>query len=120
MNDIPKHVESEKKSSYDGGGLTPAMIGGISGLTEGDKEDIVMLIIEALNSQWQNDIDREVCDGGVASIKYHLMKYPPLQRYPEYIVHHVLETSVYRAGILDMIFGRPVLMSNRDKATVII
>lgn len=28
MNDIPKHVESEKKSSYDGGGLTPAMIGG--------------------------------------------------------------------------------------------
>lgn len=100
--------------------LTIQQMHGIGSLTDKDREDITSLIIEAIISNWNKDLEKEVCNGGVEATKIHLMKYPPLQKYPEYIVDHVLEINVERAGILNMIMDRPVLRSGKERATVIL
>lgn len=100
--------------------LTIQQMHGIGSLTDREREEITCLIIEAIVSKYMADQDKEVCDGGVDAIEFHLMKYPALQKYPEYIVHHVLDVNVNRARILDSVLDRPVLMSAREKATVII
>lgn len=120
-NKIKDLVFSEKsKSTTNHDSLTSNQMHGIASLTDEERSEIVINIIEAIVNQTDIDLSREVVDGGVDKIILNLMKNEKLSKYPTYIVHHVLMTDIKNSGILYSVSQRPVLISNKEDATVIL
>lgn len=120
-NNIPDIVFSEKKKSdVEHESFSLEQMHGIQSLTDKEREEIVIKIIDVIVSNYNKDLEREVVDGGIKKLEIDLMNSESLSKYPRYIVHHVLETDVFRQNILNMVLDRPILMSGHKEATVIL